>query len=108
MVLIDGGSAWNLNFMGAVDRCMEQVSDYSKIVFDVILCSEAKTKTLTKEEEDDAHVISNLIRAFTIKTSFAELNNISDFMTAFPDIKYRYLSVASDKLASGLDVLDID
>jgi hypothetical protein len=106
MTLVDGGSAWNLNVEGAIDRCLEQVDSDSQIVIDVILCSQGRV--MEKEKSEKKEAIGNLFRAWNIKDSYSTLNNLKTLVEARPEIKFRYLSVPSKPLASGMDKLDID
>jgi hypothetical protein len=42
-ILIDGGTAWNLDVASAIGRCRELVDDDSKIVVDIIDVSKTAT-----------------------------------------------------------------
>ena len=47
MVLMDGGTVFNLNIVSAVDRCHEVVEDDSEIILDIVMCSSHTLKNKT-------------------------------------------------------------
>lgn len=42
---VDGGSIWNIDLSGAIERCLEVVDDEADIIIDTILCSGAQNIT---------------------------------------------------------------
>ena len=36
-LFMDGGTAWNVNIAGAVDRCLELVEDESHVILDIMI-----------------------------------------------------------------------
>lgn len=55
---MDGGTVWNTNLIGAINRCREIVTDDSQIEIDVLECSTLKSISLW----DDKLTIGNYLR----------------------------------------------
>ena len=87
MVLMDGGTIYNINIISAVQQCLEIVDDYSKIILDVAIC--AKDKETGMEVQRDA--LANYLHAWMIKRHGEGLDAIQWQKAAFPEVNYRYL-----------------
>lgn len=73
MVLMDGGTIWDVNLISAIDQCLEVVDDVSKIVIDIAICSSAKSEgfDVTKNAAD------NYLRAQQLRRSENGMNAIN-------------------------------
>jgi predicted acylesterase/phospholipase RssA len=94
-VLMDGGTVWNTNLKGAVDRCMEQVSNHSQITMDIIVCSSESMDVINAT----GNTVDNFLRYWTISTFHWAMADVVDFMEAYPNVNYRYFFKSTKPLA---------
>ncbi len=79
---MDGGTAWNINLVTAIDKCKAKGFTDSQIILDIINC---RFDGLN-EIEDTGNSIANYMRYYDINSNFKQLNDIYEFMRARPDI----------------------
>jgi predicted patatin/cPLA2 family phospholipase len=102
-VLMDGGVTYNLNLVGAVERCRENVDHDSQITIDIISCDNIDSYTGTPGK-----TINNYLLNRDIKKLRNQLSDTLLFMQGFPQVNFRYLVVASEFMASGVGILDFN
>ena len=66
MVLMDGGTVFNLNLISAVERCREIVDNDSQITLDIVTCSSYGIDKASKVN----HTLSNYMRYWDLSNYF--------------------------------------
>lgn len=99
---MDGGTVWNTNLVSAVQRCREKVDDDSKITIDIVVCF---GYSIDGKYSSSANTVDNYIRYKTIKDYYSSMDDILEFMRAFPDVNFRYYVQPSSPLPT-LKMLD--
>jgi hypothetical protein len=79
---MDGGTVWNTNLAGAVDRCREGGFTDKQIVMDVIICSDAKMGAIN----ETGNSINNFLRYWSISSFHKSVQDVAEFREAFPDL----------------------
>ena len=102
MVGIDGGTVWNTNLVSAVQRCREKVDDDSKITIDILVCF---GYDIDKDFRQAGNTIDNYNRFIQIRDYYNGMDDVLNFMRAFPDVNFRYYVQPSSPLPS-LKMLD--
>ena len=101
---IDGGTLWNNNFMSAIQRCREIVDNDSDIIVDMVGPFELTLGNWTHTH----NALSNHLRHQSIKKFSTHHDQLREFLSAFPDIDFRYLVYPSTPLDFGLNVINFD
>lgn len=87
--LIDGGSAWNLNIIGAINKCKEiGFTEDEKIVLDVIILQTDHISAMDKNKK--MTTLQYYERIKEIKMHMRTLNDLAEEMQAHPNLDYRY------------------
>ena len=87
--LIDGGSAWNLNIIGAIDKCKELgFTDDENIVLDVIILQTDHLSVIEKNKK--MTTVQYYERIKEMKVHMRTLNDLAEEMQAHPNLDYRY------------------
>ena len=98
-LLIDGGTAHNVNIEEAIQRCMEIVDDESKITIDIIICNPESIQVIPKE---DRNTWENFKRSMSIKDFYRQTRLINRVKSAHPTINWRF-EIRQSKQLTGLD-----
>lgn len=96
---VDGGSVWNIDLSGAIERCHEVVEDDKDIIVDVILCTGAQN--ITRDEHKSYGTLSNYERYHQLKSYYGTLSDYYEIMRGYPNVDFRYLVVPEAPLPSG-------
>ena len=88
LVMMDGGTIWNLNLVSAVQRCQNEIGavNESDITIDLIICGNNKLNGW----EDRNNGYENYMRWKAINDYHSGLDDIFEFKQAFPDVNFRY------------------
>ena len=86
---VDGGSVWNLDLPGAIQRCKEVVKDDKDIIVDVVLCS--ARPNITDFDYNSTTVTKNFIRYDQIRNFYGSLSDYCEVKRGFPEINFRYV-----------------
>ncbi len=87
--LIDGGSAWNLNIIGAINKCKEiGFTEDENIVLDVIILQTDHISAMDKNKK--MTTLQYYERIKEIKMHMRTLNDLAEEMQAHPNLDYRY------------------
>ena len=73
-VLIDGGSAWNLDVASAIKRCYELVDHESQIVVDII--DVGRNETVIPHMNHSGNAIHYYMRMREIKSFYQDMNDM--------------------------------
>jgi predicted acylesterase/phospholipase RssA len=87
MVGIDGGTVWNTNLVSAVQRCREKVDDDSKITVDILVCF---GYDIDKDFKTSGNTIDNYMRFIQIRDYYNGMDDVLNFMRAYPEVNFRY------------------
>jgi hypothetical protein len=99
---MDGGTVWNFNLEGAVERCREIVDRDEYIIMDVIICSDGKLDTLNVT----GNTINNFLRSYELSSYHKSVGDVREQRRANPKVQYRYFFMASKPLAHGIEELN--
>lgn len=94
IVCMDGGTVWNTNLVTAIERCREQVDDDSEISIDIITVRYPREFNW----KDSRNAAVNFYEHFQIKYQSHWVDDIFEFMKAYPEVNFRYLVNPSKKL----------
>ena len=103
-LLMDGGTVYNTNVEEAIERCLEIVSDKSKIILDVLVCTEDEIDGV-KPDKKGSKTIGNWLRAREISDFVRGENSITAAKRAHPEVTFRH-TIKQSKAAKGFDKLD--
>jgi len=103
---VDGGSVWNVDISGAIQRCMEVVDDEKDIIVDVILCNTAQK--VRREDTKNWSTMNNYFRYQQISKYYSFLSDYEEIERGYPDVNFRYILVPKDDLPSSLLTLDFE
>jgi len=104
MHLMDGGSVWNLNMIGAVEECKKLgVTDDKNIIIDIIMLSPEKVIEQPKAKDNKAWANFQAYKA--IKGVYKTDNDLAEFMKAYPDLTYRYFIQPTEDLLPDWELL---
>lgn len=103
---VDGGTVWNIDLSGAIERCGEVVKSHKDIIVDVILCNSAQN--ITRDEQKEYNTISNFQRYQQIRAYYATLSDFYEIVRGYPDVNFRYLLMPQEDLPSGFLPLGFD
>jgi hypothetical protein len=99
---MDGGTIFNLNIVGAVQRCREIVDQDSKITIDIAVCDSHTLSNWT----DSGNTIGNFIRRMNINNFQKSMEDIYAFKQSFPEVHFRYFIAPSEQLKDGIGMID--
>ena len=88
LVMMDGGTIWNINLVSAVQRCQKEIGavDESDITIDLIVCGH----DVLNGWEDRDNGYENYMRWKAINDYHSGLDDIFEFRQAFPKVNFRY------------------
>ena len=86
MVLIDGGSAWNLNIDAAINKCLDDGFASSDIIVDIIACSYHEPNA----QEVEKNAFDNFMGARDIAKYYSGMQSIQAEMRSHNDVDYRF------------------
>ena len=89
----------------AINKCLEIVSEPSKITLDVIIMY---PDHIGKQVGIQQSSIYNYLRARELKGYYTLFNDIALFMKAHPDVQYRYFVQPTQKPESEYDILSFN
>jgi hypothetical protein len=75
---------WNVNMIGAIEKCLDQVDDHSKIILDVMVMYPNKIEI--RMPDGDYNTIHNYFRQRDFEEYYSLLSDIEEFIRAYPDI----------------------
>lgn len=96
---VDGGSVWNIDLSGAIDRCKEVVDDEANIIIDTILLS--GSQNITRFEHKSYNTVSNYMRYKEITSFYNSLSDYEEIKRGYPKVNFRYKIVPESPLPSG-------
>jgi len=99
---MDGGTVWNVNIDGAIDKCLEIVDDEEHVVVDVAITEFLNMTQLTKT----GHTIDNMQRSRDIKTYYKTMDDVFEFVRSRPNVNYRHFFKPSVYLGDWHQELD--
>jgi len=104
LVMMDGGTIWNLNLVSAVQRCQKEIGaeDESDITIDLIVCGHDGLSGW--EDRDNGY--ENYLRWKAINEYHSGLDDIFEFRQAFPKVNFRYFVQADRDIGGPLSMLD--
>ena len=97
---VDGGSVWNVDIVGAIDRCREIVDSDSDIIVDTILCNGAQN--ITRDEHKKYNTIQNYMRFLEIRHYYGFLSDYFEVKREYANVNFRYLLVPEEDLPTGM------
>ena len=106
VICIDGGSVWNVNVPSAIDRCRNEGFEDENIIVDIVLCNAAQAVGFDWEDRDNS--VANLEHYKRIKKRTTNMNNIAEFMSAYPKVDFRYLIMPQEEMPGGLSWMIFD
>lgn len=119
-MLMDGGTTWNNNMVSGVDECMKipGIENHSQIEIDVIILHPAKIEKMNITDAKVAldapkldlepKTIEFLSRKHEIRGCYSGMNDIIEFMQAYPDLSYRYFIKPDKTLLPEYKILEFD
>jgi hypothetical protein len=102
--MMDGGTMFNLNIVGAVQRCREIVDQDSKITIDISVCGSPTLGNWT----DRGDAIGTFMRRNSIKSFQESMEDIYAFKQSFPEVNFRYFVHPSEPLKNGIGMIDFN
>lgn len=96
---VDGGTIWNVDLSGAVERCREVVDRDEDIIVDTILCNGAQN--ITRDEHLTYNTIANFQRYQQISAYYGALSDYDEVKREYPFVNFRYKLVPESDLPSG-------
>ena len=105
-IFMDGGTVYNINVEGAINRCMDGiVDDESKIIVDVLICGESEMK----EKEKTGKSWESYLRARKISKYYGNTNSLVYTMKAHPTVNFRHVvNMSKDLGFTGLEELNFN
>mmetsp|Transcript_5688 Transcript_5688/g.7626 ORF Transcript_5688/g.7626 Transcript_5688/m.7626 type:complete len:135 (+) Transcript_5688:534-938(+) len=88
-LLMDGGTIWGTNPFSAVEQCMELVEDPEDVIVDICICSGEISPDQTSAVSKNS--LRNFMRGADIHKSYTSGHSITQAMSAYPDVDWRYL-----------------
>ena len=101
---VDGGTVWNVDIVGAIERCREIVDNDEDIIVDTILCNGAQN--ITRDEHKKYNTIQNYMRFMEIRHYYGFLSDYFEVKRDFANVNFRYMLVPEEDLPSGMLTLD--
>lgn len=89
---MDGGTAWNVNLVKAIERCREDGVKDADITIDVIICQKPEGGDYNPEIKSQ-NAIDNYLRFSYIKgdKQGSTYRDVIKQMEAFPDVNFRHV-----------------
>jgi Zn-dependent M32 family carboxypeptidase len=84
--MMDGGTEWNINLVSVVQKCREQVESDADIILDIVSCWTHTEKPFSVSMD----TFENYYRVKQMQKYFSKMNDVVEFIQAFPDIDFRY------------------
>ena len=100
--MVDGGTAYGVNLVQAIQRCREVVDDDSKITVDLLLINGNPGTKPSVYNETGQDTIKNYQRFKQLKSHYQSGNDWADidgFMQAFPKVNLRYVVHPSESIS---------
>ena len=99
---MDGGTAWNVNLVNAVDKCLEIVDDEEHVVVDIAI-----TEFINMEKiEEVGKSYDAYSRARQIGKYYKTINDVAEFARSRPNVNYRHFFKPSQELGGTKAELD--
>ena len=91
---MDGGTAYNLNLVSAVDKCLEIVPDEEHVVLDIAI-----TEFINMEQlEDVGKTYDAFSRKRQIRKYYKTMNDVVEFARSRPNVNYRHFFKPSQSM----------
>lgn len=97
---VDGGSVWNIDLSGAVERCHEIVDKDEDIIIDVVMCNGEFLRDGDQFRNANAYQLYG--RYQEIRKYYGTMSDYCEVKRGFPDVKFRYVLAPQQELAGGL------
>lgn len=91
---MDGGTIWNINIDGAINRCLEEVDDEAHVILDIVICEHMEFQPLNSTGK----TISNIMRNRQIGKYYGTMNDIIEQARGRPDVSYRHFFAPSEDM----------
>ena len=113
---MDGGTTWNNNMVSGVEECMKMpgIENHTQIEVDVIILHPAKIGKINITEAGmpqidlEPKTIEYLSRKHEIRSCYSGMNDIIEFMQAYPEMSYRYFIKPEKTLLPEYKILEFD
>ena len=100
MILMDGGTIWDIDITAAIQQCLNVVDNEEDIIVDVAICGDSVVSNETEVSKD---AIFNWRRSDTLHKFYRGSNRIVEQKRAFPNVNYRHLFLEKDAIGLALD-----
>lgn len=87
LVLMDGGTMWNINIDSGVQYCLDQGYTQEQIILDMVICGTEPTLN----EQVYGSAMKNWFDARAIHKSYNQLNALQAELDAYPNIDVRFM-----------------
>ena len=105
--LVDGGSTWNNNMITGIKKCFDLgFTAYNQIELDVIVLFPRLINSYDITSSTNAYDF--YFRERELRSAYSQVNDIEEFMHAFPDVKYRYFIQSDTTLLPETNILRFD
>jgi hypothetical protein len=84
-ILMDGGTAWNLDVASAIDRCLEIVDHHSKIIVDIIDVERTSLGIPIWNTTTD-YAVNYYFRRKEIKEHYRRMADLLEIKQEFPQV----------------------
>ena len=99
---MDGGTVWNVDMLGAIDKCHEMGFDDEHVVMDIAI-----TEFINMEQiEDTGKSYNNFSRKRAIHKYYKTMNDVAEFARSRPNVNYRHFFKPSESLGGATAELD--
>jgi predicted patatin/cPLA2 family phospholipase len=98
-VFVDGGSVWNFDLAGAIERCKEITTNEKDIIVDIVMCN--SVHNITEKDNKNYNTIHNYARYQEIRSWYGQLSDYCEIKRGFPDVQFRYVVAPQQDLPSG-------
>lgn len=96
---VDGGSVWNIDISGAIERCKEVVDSEEDIIIDVIMCNSVSQNKVNDTQE--YNTLQNYMRYKQISGFYGKMGDYYEIMRGYPNVNFRYLVKPEQPLPTG-------
>ena len=106
MALIDGGSVFSNNVVSCINLCAEEGYAEEDMIVDILMSS--SNANVENEEALGFTSLQHALRWLSISSYYNGNRDLTDAITAHPQVNFRHLVAPSKKLPSGMLPLDFN
>ena len=106
MALIEGGSVFSNNVVSCINLCAEEGYEEENMIIDILMSS--SNANVENEEALGYTSIQHALRWVSLSSYFNGARDLTDAITAHPNVNFRHLVAPSKKLPSGMLPLDFN